>query len=90
MTNNHLNCWIYRGSVRNETYLYLANKDAFEMVPKDLLKALGRLEFVMELKLNEKRPLARADVTKVMAELNTKGFYLQLPPAEVAARNLPH
>ena len=30
--------------------------------------------------LDPKRPLARADVSKVMDEIRDKGFYLQMPP----------
>jgi uncharacterized protein YcgL (UPF0745 family) len=32
--------------------------------------------------LTESRKLARADIHKVMAELNETGFYLQMPPVK--------
>jgi uncharacterized protein YcgL (UPF0745 family) len=37
---------------------------------------------VTTLVLTESRKLARADIHKVMAELNENGFYLQMPPVK--------
>jgi uncharacterized protein YcgL (UPF0745 family) len=72
--------WIYKSSQRAETYLYLPVQDDFHGVPPELLKAMGRLELVMELDLHEKRTLARANVENVMASISEQGYYLQLPP----------
>ncbi|MGB8144687.1 MAG: YcgL domain-containing protein, partial [Chromatiaceae bacterium] len=36
--------------------------------------------FVMELALHPERRLAREDVAKVMTNLDTQGFHLQMPP----------
>lgn len=74
--------WIYKGSRRAETYLYLAEPDDFRRVPAELLQAMGRLELVMELDLHEKRTLARADVENVMSSVSDRGYYLQLPPLD--------
>lgn len=41
--------WIYKGTRRAETYLYVPEENNFEQVPQDLLTALGTLELVMEL-----------------------------------------
>ncbi len=40
----------------------------------------GKAEHAMTLMLTPTRKLARADVDKVMAEVHSKGFYLQMPP----------
>ncbi len=77
-----MNCWIYKGSRRAETYLYLAGPDATEAVPDELLAALGTLEFVMELALDPDRTLARANPVKVIEELEQRGYYLQMPPVD--------
>lgn len=77
-----MNCWIYKGSRRAETYLYLAAPEATDPVPEELLAALGALEFVMELELEPGRTLARANPEKVMADLEQRGYYLQLPPVD--------
>ena len=78
-----VHCWIYRSERKDETYLYLAEEDGTDKVPAALLTALEPLTFVMELDLHAGRKLARADVVRVMADLNERGFYLQMPPTEV-------
>ena len=78
-----MQCWIYKGSRREETYLYLATKDGTEQVPAELLAAMGELELVMQLQLSAQRPLARANTEQVMHELAHKGYYLQMPPVDM-------
>ena len=73
-------CWVYRSSRKDEMYLYLPQKDAFDGLPEALLRSLGRLDLVMELELTPRRALARADVLRVLEDLAARGFYLQMPP----------
>jgi uncharacterized protein YcgL (UPF0745 family) len=75
-----LPCWIYKSPRKNEMYLYLAREDGFDELPEALLSRFGKPEFVMELELHADRPLAREDVSKVMANLRERGFHLQMPP----------
>ena len=56
-----LTVWIYKGSRRAETYLYVPEENNFERVPGELLDAMGTLTFVMELEIDEQRHLARVD-----------------------------
>jgi uncharacterized protein YcgL (UPF0745 family) len=81
-----MQCWIYKGSRREETYLYLAQDLAqandTDQIPEALLGALGTLTFVMELSLSRGRPLARANVEQVILDLSERGYYLQMPPAD--------
>lgn len=77
---DELTCWVYRSSRKEEMYLYLADKDVFDPVPEALLKAMGRLELVLELTLTPERSLAREDVNQVLANLRGQGFHLQMPP----------
>ncbi|HDK38608.1 MAG TPA: YcgL domain-containing protein [Thiolapillus brandeum] len=73
-------CWVYKSSNKDEMYLYLAKEDDFETVPEVLMARFGKPSLVMELKLHEKRSLARADVDQVMQQLTEEGYYLQMPP----------
>ena len=77
-----LTVWIYKGSRRAETYLYVPEADNFEQVPDALLEAMGRLELVMELELNAERRLARVDVADVVKSVSRNGYFLQMPPVE--------
>ena len=78
-----MQCWIYKGSRREETYLYLAVEDGTDPVPDALLTALGRLELVMSLELSPRRTLARASAEQVIQDLESKGYYLQMPPVDM-------
>jgi len=75
-----MHCFIYKSSKKEELYLYLRDKDDFSVLPAQLFAGFGRLSFVMELELNAERKLAREDVQKVMASLQNKGFFIQMPP----------
>lgn len=79
-----MQCWIYKGSRRAETYLYLRTADDTSLVPSALIDAMGTLELVMELSLSRERTLARASADQVMRDLKQRGYYLQLPPVEQA------
>ena len=60
--------------------MYLVNRDDFSKVPEELLNNFGKLEFVMEIELTEDKKLAKEEAKKVIERLNTKGFFIQLPP----------
>ncbi len=80
-----MRCFIYKSLKKNELYLYLKQKDDFSELPEPLLDSLGKLEFVMDLELTPERKLAREDVTHVIASLNEKGFFIQMPPTNLTA-----
>jgi uncharacterized protein YcgL (UPF0745 family) len=84
LNSNTMQCWIYKGSRRAETYLYLRDEDGISLVPDALIEAMGKLEFVMQLSLSHERELARASTQSVMRELEQRGYYLQMPPAKDA------
>ncbi|HEX22310.1 MAG TPA: YcgL domain-containing protein [Chromatiales bacterium] len=75
-----MNCVIYKGSRKEDHYLYVEREDDFERVPEDLLKMLSELSLVITLELRKDRELAQADVNKVMQSLTDQGYYLQVPP----------
>ena len=79
-TTESTHCWIYRCSSRDEMYLYLAQEDDFDCVQDDILRVLGKLEAAMELELHPGKTLARVDVETVIADLQERGFFIQLPP----------
>lgn len=83
-------CFIYKSLKKAELYLYLDKKDDFSALPEALLQTVGRLEFVMELELTPERKLAREKAEKVLAGLQEKGFFMQLPPTVLPATQLMH
>jgi len=75
---------IYKGNRKANTYLYVSGYDDFNPVPDALLKLLGKLQFVMEIELSPRRQLAQVDVADVINQLSSRGYFLQLPPADHA------
>ena len=63
-------------------YIYLAEEDVFDNVPKKIYDSLGIIEFSMELDISEATKLAREDVKTVTANLKEHGFHIQLPGDE--------
>lgn len=87
MTTAQINCIIYKSNKKEGLYLYVLKENDFSDVPESLMKNLGKPEFVMELGLDSKRKLARADTAEVMQGLTSQGYYLQVPPTIVSLLN---
>ncbi|MEM7304569.1 MAG: YcgL domain-containing protein [Pseudomonadota bacterium] len=71
--------FVYRGSRKADTYLYVLEQGQFDHLPENLLALLGRLEFAMEVDLGAVKQLANADLGEVKNNLQENGYYLQLP-----------
>ena len=80
--NGAMKTWIYKGSRKPDTYLYVEGEDDFARVPKPLLELMGSLQLVMELDLASRDSLARADINEVKQNLTKQGFYVQMPPGD--------
>jgi len=74
------NCFIYRCSAKQDMYIYLAQENDFDCIDEKLKGSLGELTFAMALELNDTTKLAKEDPQKVLANLQTQKFHLQLPP----------
>jgi uncharacterized protein len=72
---------IYKSARKADTYLYLREKDHFALVPTTVMAPLGNCEWVMQIELFDGRKLARANALVVRQNLETLGFYLQMPPS---------
>jgi uncharacterized protein len=82
-----MQCTIYKGHKKPNDYLYVAQADDFSCIPEALLEIMGELTLVLSLELSAERPLAQADVQRVMLALTEQGYYLQIPP-KTHERNL--
>ncbi len=75
-------CYIYRCNLKPDMYIYLAEEDVFENVPKQIFNSLGIVEFSMELEIASDTKLAREDSETVISNLKQHGFHIQLPGDE--------
>ena len=71
-------CFIYRCSLKPDMYIYLAEEDVFDNVPREIFNSLGIVEFSMELELTSRTKLARENIETVVNNLKEHGFHLQL------------
>ncbi|MEO5831168.1 MAG: YcgL domain-containing protein [Rhodanobacter sp.] len=87
-----MQCFIYASRRKADSYLWLAERDAFGKLPESLILLLGELHFVMEVPLDEQRKLPVEDTLQVLAHLREQGWHLQLPPQQTlaAANHLPY
>ena len=93
-----MHCDIYKSSKKDELYLYVArpnhpnqdeNDDPLSVLSEPLRIAFGRATHVMHLELSESKKLARVNVLHVLDSLNTKGFFMQMPPEGLINPNEP-
>lgn len=75
-----MHAYVYKSLKKADTYLYLAARDDFARLPEAVRTQLGGLQFVLDVALTPERKLARADAAVVRANLEARGFHLQLPP----------
>ncbi|MGP1664969.1 MAG: YcgL domain-containing protein [Rhodanobacter sp.] len=78
-------CYVYASLRKRDSYLWLAARDGFDVMPESLSLMLGELRFVMEVQLNEQRKLPNEDTKQVIEHLRSQGWHLQLPPNETLA-----
>ena len=71
-------CYIYRSSRKVDTYLFLAEKDDFSILPEEMLKIFGDPEFSFSFELSKDKKLAMEDAGEVLENLQSQGYHLQL------------
>jgi uncharacterized protein YcgL (UPF0745 family) len=71
---------IFRSPREEGMYLYVKKEEGLARVPEALLARFGKPQPAMVLVLTPEKKLARANVEKVIASLESQGYYLQLPP----------
>ena len=71
-------CYIYRSNRKVDTYLYLADKADFSILPENFLSLFGDPEFSFSFELTMDKKLAREDASEVLANLESQGYHLQL------------
>ncbi len=75
-------CQVFKSSKQSEMYLYVDKREGLERVPEALLEVFGQPQPAMVLLITPNKELARVDSKKLLAEIDSKGYYLQMPPAK--------
>ena len=72
---------VYKSPRREEMYLYVDKARDLAELPESLMAKFGEPQEVMLLPLSGERKLARVDTATVLASIDDKGYFLQLPPS---------
>lgn len=80
-----MQCFVYASTHKPDSYVWLATRDEFSVLPESLMLMLGELRFVLEVQLDDQRRLPVEDVEVVLEHLHTQRWHLQLPPKETLA-----
>jgi len=75
-------CYVYRSNRKRDTYLYIQNEGDFSCLPETVLNVFGPPDFAMSFDLHPEKKLSQADARQVLNQLETEGFYLQLPRSD--------
>lgn len=73
---------VYKTIGQKDLFLYVAEEDGLSGVPDSLLEKFKLPEVALTFDLHEERFLAREDPKRVLQNIQTEGFHLQMPPAE--------
>ena len=76
-------CIVYKSARRPETFVYVAEAEALTKLPAALQQGLGALNEVLRFELTAQRKLAREDARLVLQHLESIGYHVQFPPAEL-------
>ena len=80
MSQKRIICSIYRSKKKDEMYLYVDKTKALSLVPEVLLSMFGKPEHRMDMLLTFDKKLAKASAEDILASIEEKGYYLQMPP----------
>ncbi len=84
-----MQCYVYKGDRKDDHYIYLAEElnvnEPDKSLPAAITKLLGGLTFVLDFELTHERKLPQADAHQVLADIESQGFYLQMPKKDLRA-----
>jgi len=75
---------VMASSRREGMYLYVERGQDWCELPESLRQAFGAPRPAMTLVLTPERRLARVNAAEVIAAIDARAFYLQMPPAHPA------
>lgn len=73
----------FKSPKTEDLYLFVPQSKGLEDLPNELLTMFGDPKHVIDFELTPERKLAREDSETVKAALESKGYYMQMPPKDV-------
>jgi Uncharacterized protein conserved in bacteria len=73
----------FKSPKKEELYLFVPKEDGLEKLPNELLVMFGEPTHVIDFELTAERKMARVDAEEVRLSIESKGYFMQMPPSEV-------
>lgn len=74
-----MQCFVYRSSVKDGLYVYLAKENGLNDLPEAVLRQLGEPELALTFDLHSERKLGSENPVEVLNNIEEQGFHLQMP-----------
>lgn len=84
-----MQAYVYKSQRKQDSFVYLAARDDFSVLPDAVKASLAPFQFVLEVALTPERRLAQVDAAQVRLNLAERGFHLQMPPPPLAPVRVP-
>lgn len=78
-----MNVSVYKSPKKVELYLYVPKEDGLDKLPDEVLVIFGEPTHVLDLILTPEKKLARVQTVEVLQALNSRGYFMQMPPHEI-------
>jgi uncharacterized protein YcgL (UPF0745 family) len=75
-------CSVYKSLKKSEMYLYVDRSTKLTELPDALRSLFGTPQHVLDMILTPEKKLARTEASRVLEDIESNGFYLQLPPGK--------
>jgi uncharacterized protein YcgL (UPF0745 family) len=73
----------YKSPKKQELFLFVPKEKDLEDLPDELLVMFGEPTHIIDFELTPDRKMARGDAAIVYEAMQSKGFYMQMPPSEI-------
>ncbi len=77
---------IYKSPKKEGMYIYLEKETGLKKMPESLIQLFGKPVLVTHMMIDENKKLAKVDSKILLASIQEKGFYLQLPDPDESYR----
>ncbi|NPA71982.1 MAG: YcgL domain-containing protein [Gammaproteobacteria bacterium] len=73
----------YKSPKKESLYLFVPKDKGIDDLPNELLVMFGEPTHVIDFDLTPDRKMARGDAATIYEAMQTKGFFMQMPPTEI-------
>ncbi len=73
----------FKSPKKEELYLFIPKESGIDSLGDELLVMFGKPEHIIDFELTPEKKMPRSDAAKIYEALQTKGYFMQMPPTEI-------